>query len=162
MPITPDRFPGPLEDEELRLTPDASDPAVEGAVKFNGTDFRMKDASGVFNPRTGGSGLTEEGHKALRQLIHFIDDGPGDGFTTELFKETLPAGNPFPTQEIWWESNAKLKKIVSLDITRNANKTPSFEVWKVYDTDGVTVLKTVTDSISYSGVIETARGRAIS
>jgi hypothetical protein len=35
------------------------------------------------------------------------------------------------------------------------------EQWKVYDVDGSTVLATVTDSISYSGVFETSRTRTI-
>lgn len=52
-------------------------------------------------------------------------------------------------------------KIVQCNITRNANKTPATEVWQMYATDGVTVLLTVTDTYSYSGVVETTRSRAI-
>lgn len=160
MPITPDRFPGPAEEEELRLTPDEADPTVDGSLKFNGTSFRMKDSTGIFNPRTGG-GISEADHKILRQLIHFIDDGPAEGFASGAYKETLPSGDPFPTSEIWWASDAKLKKIAELTITRNANKTPATEAWKVYDGAGA-LLATVTDAISYSGVIETSRMRAVS
>jgi hypothetical protein len=124
-----------------------------------------RDATGVFNLRTGGSGLTEEAHKTLRQLIHFIDDGPAEGFTSGAYKETLPSGDPFPTSIIWWESSSKLKKIVEKTITRSGggatNVTPTPVVWKMYDTDGSTVLCTVTDAISYSGVFETSRTRTI-
>jgi hypothetical protein len=38
---------------------------------------------------------------------------------------------------------------------------PTTEEWKMYDTDGSTVLATVTDTISYSGPFETSRTRAI-
>jgi hypothetical protein len=55
MPITPDRFPGALEeDEEVIFAPTPGEPSVAGAVKYNGADFQMRDASGVFNPRVGG------------------------------------------------------------------------------------------------------------
>jgi hypothetical protein len=107
-----------------------------------------------------GSGISVATHKALRDLIHFIDGGPADGFVSGAFKETLPAGNPFPTSEIWWESASKAEKIVELTITRNANQTPATEEWKMYDTDGSTVLVTLTDTIAYSGVFETTRTRA--
>ena len=76
----------------------------------------------------GAGGITVAGHKALQDLIHFIDDGPADGWASGSFKELLPAANPFPTQEIWWTTSGKTHKIVSLDITRNANKTPATEV----------------------------------
>lgn len=103
--------------------------------------------------------LTPTQHQILRQLIHFINDGPAGGFASGAYKETTPTG-PFPTSEIWWESSAKLKKIVSLDTTWTGVKITQ-EVWKVYDTDGVTVLQTITDAISYSGVFESSRTRTI-
>jgi len=102
------------------------------------------------------------GHKALRHLIHFIDDGPACGFASGAYKEILPAGNPFPTQAIWWESAAKLKKIVEFNVTRDVQKKPTTEEWKMYATDGSTVLCTVTDTITYSGVSEDTRTRAVS
>lgn len=107
-----------------------------------------------------GGGITESQHEALRQLIHFIDDGPASGFPSGSYREALPSGGIFPTSEIWWESSSKLKKIVSLDTTWSG-ATITQEIWKVYDTDGTTVLATVTDAISYSGVIETTRTRTI-
>lgn len=138
-----------------------ADPTVDGQMGYRAGAFRFKDAAGVFDPRTGGSGLTESQHKALRQLIHFIDSGPADGFASGAYLEILPAADPFPTSEIWWESASKLEKIVELTITRNANKTPATEVWKMYDGDGTTVLATVTDSFSYSGIFVTSVTRTI-
>lgn len=108
----------------------------------------------------GGGGLTENSHRTIRQLIHFIEDGPAEGFASGAFKETLPSGSIFPTSEIWWESSSKLKKIISLDTTWTG-VTITQEVWKIYDTDGSTALATVTDTISYSGIFETSRTRTI-
>ena len=96
----------------------------------------------------------------VRQLIHFIEEGPAGGFASGAYKETLPTGNPFPTSEIWWESSSKLKKIVELTTTWSG-AFPSTEVWKVYDTDGSTVLQTVTDTYTYSGAFESSRTRTI-
>jgi hypothetical protein len=73
-------------------------------------------------------------------------------------------GGVFPTSVIWWESSAKLKKIVEKTITRTGtgtNVAPTPIVWKIYDTDGSTVLVTVTDTITYNGVFETDRTRTI-
>lgn len=101
-------------------------------------------------------------HKALRHLIHFIDSGPCDGFASGAYLEQLPPASVFPTSSVWWESSAKLKKIVEFSVTYNANKTPNVEVWKVYASDGSTVLATVTDTMSYSAIFELSRTRVIS
>ena len=62
MPQTPDRRPGATyEDDEIVLESNASGPSVPGAVSFNGTSFQMQDAMGVFDPRTGGAGVTDHG-----------------------------------------------------------------------------------------------------
>lgn len=132
----------------------------------DGDDIKFKDvnnASGhtLTQLAAAGSGITAAQHKALRDLIHFIDDGPADGFSSGAYREILPAGSPFPTLWTWWESSAKLKRIVDLTVTRNSNKTPATEQWRIYDTDGTTVLATVTDTIAYSGVIETSRTRTL-
>ena len=105
-------------------------------------------------------GITEAAHRALRQLIHFIDDGPADGFASGAYCEVTPTG-PLPTTSIWYTSVAKTHKIVDEIITYNGNKTIATSQWRVYGVDGSTVLATVSDSISYSGVFETNRTRTI-
>ncbi len=108
--------------------------------------------------------ITAAQHAALRQLIHLADGvgGPFEEFLSGAYREILPVADPFPTSVIWWENSAKLKKIVEKTLTLNANKTPSTIEWKVYDTDGSTVLATVTDAITYSAVFELSRTRTIS
>lgn len=129
----------------------------------DGNTLKAKDVTyGVVEllGASAGGGITAAQHRLLRQLIHFIDDGPAEGFASGAYKETTPTG-PFPTSEVWWESSSKLKKIVSLDTTWTGALITA-EVWKIYDIDGSTVLWTVSDSISYTGVFETGRTRTIS
>lgn len=111
----------------------------------------------------GTGGLTEEQHKVLRQLIHFIDDGPAEGFASGAYREIV--GGLFPTSIIWWESSSKSKKIIEKVITRSGgsatNLKPTPIVWKVYDTDGISVLAEVSDAVTYSGIFEESRTRTI-
>lgn len=102
-------------------------------------------------------GLTASQHKALRDLIHFIDDGPADGFTSGAYLEVTYSG-VLPTVETWYEDNTKTQKIVELT-TVYSGVLPSTETWVMYDTDGTTVLVTLVDTITYSGVLESSRDR---
>lgn len=109
-----------------------------------------------------GGGITPQEHETLRQLIHFIDQGPGDGFASGAFKEILPVGSPFPTQITWYLSVAKTQKLVEKFITYNANQFPSQILWNMYDYDGITIVHTVIDTFTYSGAFEVSRLRSIS
>lgn len=164
-----DEFPTSLNPEEDHVECAGivlDDPGVrdESTVIWrDGDDMKFMDTN---NPdgytltelaASAGGGITAAQHDAIRQLIHFIDDGPGTGFASGAYKETTPAG-PFPTSEIWWTSSGKTHKIVSLDTTWTGAKITQ-EVWKVYAADGVTVLATITDAIAYSGFFETSRTR---
>lgn len=101
-------------------------------------------------------------HAALRQLIHLADEGgPFEAFTSGAYMETTPAGSPFPTKAVWYTDATKAAKIVEQEVAYNANKTIATSTWRVYDTDGSTVLATAIDTITYSGVFETSRSRAI-
>lgn len=117
----------------------------------------------ITSPGTGPTdGVSRASHETLRQLIHFIDSGPAEGFASGAFCEVLPTGSPFPTSEIWWTSAAKTSKIVSTDTTYNTNKTIATETWKMYDTDGTTLLATVLDTYAYSTVFISNITRTIS
>lgn len=156
MPLTPDRHPGVLdEDEAIQLEPQAVAPTANGELRYvTGTGFRFFE-EGV-EKGLSGSGLTESQHKVLLNLIHFIDEGPAEGFTTGATKTVL--GTVFPTQILWKRSDAT--SLVAQNITWTGSK-PTTIQWKMYAADGITVLATVTDTISYTGVFETGRTRAI-
>lgn len=169
-------WPAPIEPQEDALESaglyiqDASNRDENVLIARSGDDMTFKDVS---NPTaktltellSGSGGLTESGHRTLRQLIHFIDNGPAEGFASGAYREILPAADPFPTTITWWESSSKLKRIVEKTITRSGggatNVTPTPIVWDMYDTDGTTKLATVSDAITYSGVFETSRTRTI-
>jgi len=104
--------------------------------------------------------ISENQHTALRQLIHFINEGPASGFASGAYKEVLPEADPFPTSVIWYTSIAKTNKIVEKTYTYNSNKTPATVTWKIYDASDV-LLATVTDTIAYNGVFEVNRTRTI-
>jgi len=162
VPVTPDRNAGTREEEELLLDDRTADgnPTDERAVRYVAGRFVFRDTDGVYSLRA--DSISDGQHKALRHLVHLAEEGgPFEGFASGAFQETLPASNPFPTSIIWWESAAKLKKIVEETITYNANKTISIDEWKVYDVDGVTILVTATDTITYSGVFELSRTRVL-
>jgi hypothetical protein len=111
----------------------------------------------------GGGGLTPADHQRLRQLIHFIDEGPAGGFTSGAYKEIV--GGVFPTSVIWYDDATKAKKIVEKTIVRSGggatNVKPTPITWRMYATDGVTVIETVSDAVVYSGAFEVSRTRTI-
>jgi hypothetical protein len=105
--------------------------------------------------------ITEQQHKTLRQLIHLADGqgGPYEGFTSLAYRETL--GGAFPTSVTWYNDSTKARKIVEKAITYTGSRQISTVTWRVYDVDGVTVLATVADSVTYSTFFETSRVRSI-
>lgn len=112
-----------------------------------------------------GGGMTDNQHKTLRQLIHLADGvgGPMEGFASGSFRESLPQDDPFPTSIIWWESSAKIEKIVEKTLAYDANKRITSISWKVYDESG-SLLATVTDTFAYNGAspFESSRSRVLS
>ena len=100
--------------------------------------------------------LTSAQHEAVLQLIHFIDEGPAEGFTTGATKTVT--GGAFPTNIVW--KRADTTKLVEQNITWTGILPTTVE-WKVYAANGTSVLATVTDTISYSGPFETGRSRSI-
>ncbi len=147
MPRTPDSRDGPLYEEEIRFEEQSSDPSGDGYMRYVSGAFRMQDDDGVFDPR-----FSDIDHKVIRHLIHLAEHGgPWDEFSTSPYREPKSGSGPWDHGYIWWESSSKSKKIVEKTINRNSNKTPSTIVWKVYDTDGSTVLVTATDTYAYTG-----------
>lgn len=142
--------PSTTRDELVYVTRDSS-----GNMIFKDA---VEESEQTLSQLIAGGGITTTQHKALRQLIHFIDEGPADGFVSGAYKEVT--GTMFPTAVVWWESSSKAEKIVERLLTwTGVNLTT--DQWKIYDTDGSTLLATVTDTISYAGVFETSRTRAV-
>jgi hypothetical protein len=120
--------------------------------------YRRNDGDTAWEEVTG-AGISETQHKTLRQLIHFIDGGPAEGFASGAYRETT--GTVFPTAIIWYDQvGVGKKKIVSKEIGWSG-AFPTTITWKVYDASEI-LLATVVDTITYSGPFETSRTRTIS
>jgi hypothetical protein len=71
-------------------------------------------------------------------------------------RNTRPSASSFTSSTT--EDNTKTQKIVQLDVTYTGSL-PTTEVWQMFDTDGITVLVTLTDVITYNGSLEITRTR---
>ena len=107
------------------------------------------------------SGATREWADLLttRMCASLVDFGPFEGFMSGAHREVLPAGDPFPMTVNWWTDATKTKLILTKVSTLNAQKNPTLIVWSVYASDGATVYRTFTDTITYSGPFELNRTR---
>lgn len=134
-------------------------------LQFNPDQKAFLQAAGITNGLdvSGAGGITEADHEVLRQIIHFVDDGPGGGFMSGAVKQTNPAGSPFPTQIVWFLDGTLTTKLVEKLITYNTNSLPITITWNVYKPDGVTIAESITDTITYTNnVFESSRVRTIS
>jgi hypothetical protein len=104
-------------------------------------------------------GISPTQHETLRQAIHFIDNGPGDGFASGAYRVNI--GGAFPTAIIWYLDTTMTQKLVSKDITYSNNVFPTTIQWQVYQPDGITVAHTVIDTIEYDYPFEINRTREI-
>lgn len=163
MPRTPDQFPGERNEESILFESGSLLPENPGEVLYatgtiSGSGFFFNEEGRVSGPAA--SFIKSGSHATLRQLIHLADGGgPFEGFASGAVEDQGPKN--FPTASIWYTDATRTKKIVEQLVTYNNNHTPATEQWKAYDVDGVTVLATVTDAITYDGVFETSRTRTI-
>ncbi len=148
MSRTPDRHPGPLiEDDEIRLGEVTVDPSIPGAVVYRDGAFKMRDAVGNFDPRTGGGGLTPTTHRALDQLVHDLAENS--------YTETEKTGKRV-TAVRTYTNVGKTEKIREEEYTYTGRKVTTI-VTKQY-ASGV-LAETYTETITYSGAtVDTITG----
>lgn len=160
MPLTPERFHGPaLNQEGIILEQTSSSPTTVGEILFvSGSGFQLLQNDGITMIRSGN--INSDDHKTLRQLAHLVDEsGPlGSLWNNNLFNETGP--KPFMTASIWWSNTMRTHKIVEQKITRLQNKMPATIQWIVYAENGLTILESHTDTITYDGLLEISRIRS--
>lgn len=138
--------------EGIQLGWDELDGYVQGQINAGGGGGGNDNDDGY---------ITHIQHKTLRDLIHFIDEGPGDGFASGAVKIVLPSGSPFPTSVTWYLDSTQTTKLVEKFITYYPNHFPQTITWNMYDTDGVTLIHTVMDTITYNTAFESSRVRTI-
>jgi len=160
MPRTPDQFPGERNEESILFESGSLLPLLAGELLYatgtiSGSGFHFNEEGAVFGPVS--SFITSGSHPRLRQLIHLAENGPFEGFAGG---STLDIGpQPYPTASIWREANGA--KLIEKRWTRNPNQSPAIIRWQVFAPNGITVLTTITDTITYQGAFETARTRTI-
>lgn len=134
------RTPDPIG-EELNLADTGADPSAIGAISNNAGALKGRDATGVFNLRSG-TGLTEAAHRSVDHLVHAIAEPSHDQF--------VYTGNRVDAV-ITWETSAMLKKIREELYTYASGKV-SVVVTKHYDAAGVLLAgETMTETFTYSG-----------
>jgi hypothetical protein len=144
--------PRPLTGKRIKAdyTPSNYTPTAVGVETTDKVSAHLKGIDEAIDPAN---------HAILRQLIHFIDNGPAEGFATGAYRENT-GSQVYPTAITWYDkSGVGKKKIVEKLITWTGPNPTTIE-WNMYDADEV-LLVTVTDTISYTGVFETHRTRAI-
>jgi len=161
MPRTPDRHPGP-SDEEGVIFEVGPAPSEDGELRWTGNAgslFFRHDGENKDILAAASGGISEAQHRALRQLVHFLDSGPGAGFASGA-EEVYTYDGLKVTAAIWYTDDQHSDKIFELAYTYTGIKVAT-ETAKVYDTDGSTVLAQAVDTYTYSGIMPTKRVRAI-
>ena len=161
-----DTFPTAIEETEdalsargIYLQP-ASGGADEDVLVWRDTnDIKLQDkAVGPITLTQIDAKINATQHKALRDLIHFIDDGPCDGFATGSNQETTWS-TFFKTNVVWYDKSGEGKKKIVEKIITWTGMNATTKVWKMYDATE-TLLITVTDKLTYDGYQITGKSRA--
>jgi hypothetical protein len=96
---------------------------------------------------------------SMTKLMNYINFGPAEGYSGSYF-EVGPTNSLFATASIWYLNNTKTFKIYEENYTYNGVKVSSIN-YKLYDSDGSTILRQATDTITYAGVLVTSISRSI-
>lgn len=131
-------------------------------ITHNTVQEALQDLDAAICSGDTGDQLTEQEHPTLRQLVHLADGvgGPFEGFATGAYREVT--GNKLaPTKVTWYTSSAKTSKIVDKSITYNGVLQPTIITWQAYKADGYSLNASVTDTVTYNGIFELYRDRAI-
>lgn len=107
----------------------------------------VKDVAAVVDDLVVNS-VSFDDHETLRQLIHFLESGPGPGFATNAYRKILPAASIFPSSVIWYLDAGLTIKLVEQLITWSG-AVPTTIIWNMYKSDGVTVKETCTEVFTY-------------
>jgi hypothetical protein len=121
MGVTPDRAPGPSQEEELQLEDQGAgaSPSVVGAIIQADGALLAKDATGVFDLRSG-SGLSEAAHEVLDTLVHALAE-------TAYLEVTRTSGRV--SNVTVWTDSGKTKKVRELtNVVRTGGRIDSYDV----------------------------------
>lgn len=131
--------------DEILWLDQTEDPSEFGMTRMVNGSFRFVDGLGVFNPRSGGGGITEGEHEVLDTLTHWISE--------TNWMEIVRSGGKV-TNVINWETDAKLKKIREMVVQRSGGKASQMDFIQ-YDSTGI-------EKVRITGVITRAAGKVAS
>lgn len=144
MPRTPDRFPGPREDEAIALEEQTLDPA-QGEIRNVAGVLKGGDAQGVFELR----GITDVQHQDLDTLVHRL----AENTHLEIVRDA--AGRVAST--VYWTDPTRTTKVREQVVTRDGQGLVSQLDEKQYDASGVlTATLTTTFSRDAAGRVASA------
>ena len=87
-------------------------------------------------------------HNALADIVHFLDDGPGDGWASGAV-ESFGYNGPLMTSRVWWTTSAKTQRIYS-EVYSYSGPLVATATYTLYDAKG-TQVRAMVDTFSYSG-----------
>ena len=131
--------------------------SAQGGLRYNGTSFQLLDGVGQYDPRT----VWIAPHELLNDLVHMMHNA-GPVLNNAYKLTTYAAGTPFVLSEVWYTSSNQTYPIVSHTFTYPSGSylNPITEAWSIYLAGTSTIAHTVTDTISYAGILETSRTRS--
>lgn len=97
-------------------------------------------------------------HNALLDPIHFLSDGPGDGWASGAVSQDGYVG-PLLVSTTWYTDATLTKKIVGKQWAYSGPLVAT-EKLLVYASDGTSIVRTITDTFNYNGPLRTTRTRA--
>lgn len=101
-----------------------------------------------------------QSHQALLDIVHFLEDGPGDGWASGAVCVRIGTA-PNAGGWVWYTSTALSARIIDMTINYATNSIlPSTKVWRLYAANGTTVIRTLTDTYTWTGPILTQRQRS--
>lgn len=95
-------------------------------------------------------------HAALADIIHFLPDGPGDGWASGAVCVEGYTG-PLLTSSTWYTDAAQSRRIIALAVTYTGPLPATFK-YSLYDATGALV-RTLTDTCTYNGPLLQSRTR---
>ena len=129
MPVTTDDQPGARIEEEVQFESQASNPTVDGAVRFVSDDLVCKTSTGVKSlTAAAGGGITESQHDGLDDLVHWL----AESHHLEVVRTSGKV-----SRVTAWTDAGKTQKVRELDnIVRSAGKISTYDLIQ-YNGSGV-------------------------
>lgn len=138
---TPDRTFG-VADEEGTIYEDVGVAATaQGEVRYVGGSFSLYDSLGAFNPRSGGSGITEGQHENLDTLTHLLAES--------CYEEPTYTDGQVSALT-WWTNSGKTTKVREEVYTRSAGQVSQIVIRQFDGAGTLVTAQTITKTVARS------------